>query len=486
MEDAMSDDYLSDELMKSMMESGKKPDGEELVKILNQWFDRGLQRTCSYIGYRFLSWLIQGRVYETICLLEKPGVPNYSHLVKEIRKIGNKRFPSGAGAYIAHGLWGWLCIELGNPAWTTNSKRVLIVERPTTTMLEAYMEMIGGSSGKNDFFRTGFWRKDAATQEQFNVVRAIAEEQRLGARYLSGGGCWVSPRTVPLSDSVASARDRYPAKNLPIKIREQLSDFLKKKNNSEDDKLQLGLTKDELSTLDSTLESETGDQLVYPQLSREKDGLATIKTPHIIEVKTDKLYNIAADPSDFRATSMKNGRLDIGLYKENIKQAGYHGYHRDHPRLGPVIAAFEYPDVENIDKHDDIGIDEAIAILGKSRRACDRFKEEIKDDRGRFALDLLSRGKYFPALFADIEDDVCNFFYDEIHDEAEPVWQGTIYDPYDEDNSSKWYPVQACEYEGVFFAKALESDPEGYFASLEVTKAYISWNWVSVREDRDY
>jgi len=476
----MCEDYLSDELMEEMLKSSEKPEGEELVKILDKWFGSRLHETKRYIAYRFLSWLIGGRVIETIHLLEKPGKSDYSHIIKGIREIGNKRQPNGAGAYIAKGLWGWLGAEIGNPSWTDKGRGVLIVELPTTTILKAYMEMIGSSYEENEFFRAGFFRKDAATQEQFNVVNAITGEQGLGARYLFGGGCWVSPRTTPLSKSVSRDRNIHPPKGLPAEVLQQINDFMVKESRP-------GLIDEELAQLDVSIESETNDQIVFPQVAKEKDGVIRIKTPHTIEVKTDKLYDITADPSDFRAISMKEGNLDINLYKRNIKNAGYHGYHRDHPQLGPVIAAFEYAKVGNIDEHGDIGIGLAVVILGKSKRACDSLKEWMNGDRGNFAVDMMRRGKYFPALFSDIEDDVCDFFYEKIYyDGAEPVWQGTIYDPNDEDNSSRWYPVQACEYEGVFFAWAFECDPEGYFSSLEATKEFISYNWVNVGEDRDY
>ena len=473
----MCEDYLSDELMEEMPKSSPKPEGEELVKIVVKWFDRDLDRTSDYIAYRFLSWLIRGRVIETINLLEEPRVPNYFHQARRLRAIGNKRQPNGAGAYIAKGLWGWLGAEMGNPSWTDKGRGVLIVELPTTTILKAYMEMIGSSYEENEFFRAGFFRKDATTQEQFNVVSAITGEQGLGARYLFGGGCWVSPRTTPLSKSVSRDRNLHPPKGLPAEVLQQLNNFMAKES-------QQGLTKEELIQLDVSIQSETDDQIVFPQVAKEKDGVIRIKTPHTIEVKTDKLYDITTDPSDFRAISMKEGNLDINLYKINIKNAGYHGYHRDHPQLGPVIAAFEYAKVGNIDEHGDIGIGLAVVILGKSKRACDSLKEWMNSDRGNFAVDMMRRGKYFPALFSDIEDDLCDFFYEKIYyDEAEPVWGATIYDPNDEADENKWYPVQAYEYEGVFFAWALESDPEGYFSSLEAVKNYILFNWPYVKED---
>jgi len=480
----MLDDCLSDELMKEMMELGHPPEGKDLIKILDQWFGSRLHKTNRYIAYRFLSWLIRGRVNETIHLLEKPGVPNYSHLAKEIRAIGNKRQPNGAGAYIAKGLWGWLCAEIGNPSWTDNGRGVLIVELPTTTMLEAYMEMIGGSYGENGYFTAGFFKKEAATQEQFDVIRAITEKQKLGTYYLFGGGCWVSPRTVPLSESVAKSRESHHGKGISAEVQKQLHDFIEKKNClAKKVEPQAGLTEEELIQLDVNIESEADDQMVFPQESREKDGFVKIKTPYIIEVKTKKLYDIAADPSDFKAISTKEGHLDIDLYKINIRKAGYHGYHRDHPRLGPVVAAFEWLNIENINISEYVDIDIVAVISEKNKQACNQLEENMEGDRGRFAADMIRKEKCFPALFSDIEADVYDFFYEEIHDKAEPVWGATIYDPNDENNPDKCWPVQAWEYEGVFFAWALESDPEGYFDSLEATKEYILINWPYVRED---
>jgi len=471
-DDYLLDECLSAELMKEMMESGQKPEGEELLKILYQWFNSGLQGTNSYIGYRFLSWLLRGRVNETIELLEESDEPDYPDLANRLREIGNKRFPSGAGAYIAHGLWGWLCIEIGNPDWQRDWRGQIIIELPTTTKLETYMKEIGGNLGKNGFFRAGFWKKTEATPEQFSQVYAIARSQKLKAHHLPGGGCRIASRQVPLPESFIEARRENDAME-------------ENSGPTEDNLVQGKITDNELAQIDADIESETDGPIIFPFESGKEEGIIKIMGPSPVEFKDDELYDIAADPGDFKSISMRKGKLDIGLFKANIEQSGYFGYRRDHPRLGPVIAIFKTDNLGTPDTDKTVGIYEAIKVLGKSQRACERLAEGLGGERGRIAATIMSWGKGFPESHYDLEEDVCNFFCEDIYDMVEPVWEGTICNPYDKENQDQWYPVQVCEYEGVFFVWALESDPEGYFLNFESAKQYAMWNWDCVIEMED-
>jgi hypothetical protein len=92
---------------------------------------------------------------------------------------------------------------------------------------------------------------------------------------------------------------------------------------------------------------------------------------------------------------------------------------------------------------------------------------------------MIRRGE----LTGNVGDNVNDFFLDEIANEAEVVWSGTIYDPEDEDNPDTNYPVGIRGYCGVFFVWALDYDDSGYFLSREDALQYVTGNWDNVRED---
>jgi hypothetical protein len=117
--------------------------------------------------------------------------------------------------------------------------------------------------------------------------------------------------------------------------------------------------------------------------------------------------------------------------------------------------------------------------LGNSKQACDRILEALGAVDGASAVEMIRHGE----LVGDVGDSVHDFFLDEIENEAEDVWSGTLYDPEDEDNPDTNYPVGIREYCGVFFVWALECDNAGYFLSREDALQYVIGNWDNVRED---
>ena len=117
--------------------------------------------------------------------------------------------------------------------------------------------------------------------------------------------------------------------------------------------------------------------------------------------------------------------------------------------------------------------------LSKCKRACDRVLETFGPVNGASAVEMMRRGE----LVGDVGDAVHDFFGDEIENEAEDVWSGTLYDPDDEDDPNTNYPVGIREYCGVFFVWALEVDNAGYFLAREEALRYVTFNWDNVRED---
>ena len=117
--------------------------------------------------------------------------------------------------------------------------------------------------------------------------------------------------------------------------------------------------------------------------------------------------------------------------------------------------------------------------LSNSEYVCDRLLEALGPVDGASALEMIRRGK----LIGNVGDGLHDFFLDEIENEAEDVWSGTLYDPDDEDNPDKNYPVIIREYCGVFFVWALEYGNAGYFLTRDGALQYVKGNWENVRED---
>ena len=76
-------------------------------------------------------------------------------------------------------------------------------------------------------------------------------------------------------------------------------------------------------------------------------------------------------------------------------------------------------------------------------------------------------------LAGDVGDSVYDFFLDEIENEAETIWSGTVCDPDDQENPDTNFPIGVSEYCGVFFVWALEYDNAGYFLSQKDAMQYL-------------
>ena len=107
--------------------------------------------------------------------------------------------------------------------------------------------------------------------------------------------------------------------------------------------------------------------------------------------------------------------------------------------------------------------------LGINRHACARLLESLGPIDGASAVEMINLSE----LAGDVGDSVHDFFSDEIENEAETIWSGTVCDPDDQENSDTNFPIGVSEYCGVFFVWALEYDNAGYFLSQKDAMQYI-------------
>ena len=74
--------------------------------------------------------------------------------------------------------------------------------------------------------------------------------------------------------------------------------------------------------------------------------------------------------------------------------------------------------------------------------------------------------------------EVCNFFIDEILNEAKEVWSGKITYPHDS------YGVGVSQYLSVFYVHAVDYESYGFFTNIEAAKSWIFDHWEGdVEED---
>lgn len=125
-----------------------------------------------------------------------------------------------------------------------------------------------------------------------------------------------------------------------------------------------------------------------------------------------------------------------------------------------------------------VELQDILPLLAKSERACDALRDSLGSDRGSLAVEMFRSRK----AEGDLENEIYDFFLDEIENEAEPVWEGELYDPEDPENPDGIYPIGINEYEGVFYVWALEYDNAGYFLSEEAASNYAFMNWDNIRE----
>ena len=191
----MQTENFPEELRAIQENAAVKPEGEDLVRLLRRWFEYAAppSDTMKYgqLPYRFLNWLIGGRVLKVIEMLEYSTAPQDHAIAHKILEIGERKLPGPTMANaFCHGLWGRIGEELGNPTWGSN-KGTIIVELPTEKIFRAYMEMEGCVYGKNRFFPAGYLRIDNATKLQMDSIQASYEGGNLSAYRLWGGGIWV-------------------------------------------------------------------------------------------------------------------------------------------------------------------------------------------------------------------------------------------------------------------------------------------------------
>ena len=107
--------------------------------------------------------------------------------------------------------------------------------------------------------------------------------------------------------------------------------------------------------------------------------------------------------------------------------------------------------------------------LGSNRHACARLLESLGSIDGVSAVEMINLGE----LAGDVGHSAHDFFLDEIENEAEDVWSGTLYDPDDQENVDTHLPIGISEYCGVFFVWALEYENAGYFLSRKDAMQYV-------------
>ena len=112
---------------------------------------------------------------------------------------------------------------------------------------------------------------------------------------------------------------------------------------------------------------------------------------------------------------------------------------------------------------------EVLKRLGSNRHACARLLESLGPIDGVSAVEMINLGE----LAGDVGDSVYDFFLDEIENEAETIWSGTVCDPDDQENPDTNFPIGVSEYCGVFFVWALEYDNAGYFLSQKDAMQYL-------------
>jgi hypothetical protein len=122
-----------------------------------------------------------------------------------------------------------------------------------------------------------------------------------------------------------------------------------------------------------------------------------------------------------------------------------------------------------------VALEQTLPVLARSKRAVASMTGAIGKANATEAIRMLETGK----LTGSLGDTIHDFFLDEIANQAQEVWSGSI--PGSEDA----YPVKVMEYEGVYFVWALEYAPAGYFLRFEGAKEYVFGNWEGVETDSE-
>ena len=126
-------------------------------------------------------------------------------------------------------------------------------------------------------------------------------------------------------------------------------------------------------------------------------------------------------------------------------------------------------------------LERALKVLRHSHVVRSKLVSFFGQQRGEEAIRQLDCG----TLSGDLGDHLRDFLEDEITNESISVWCGTIFDPDDEEDVDRHYPVTVNEYEGLFWVSALESDPIGYFLTKDEAVNCAFMNWENIKPDRD-
>jgi len=128
--------------------------------------------------------------------------------------------------------------------------------------------------------------------------------------------------------------------------------------------------------------------------------------------------------------------------------------------------------MDNGFSRDCVNLAEACKALAKEKLIQGFLKKEFGNKNYLNALEAMKSGK----LTGDIGSTVHDLLIDAIANQSTTVWSGLIHNV-----SDKW-PVDVLEYHGVFWVKALESDPIGYFLDLDSAVSFARSNWDNVYE----
>jgi len=116
---------------------------------------------------------------------------------------------------------------------------------------------------------------------------------------------------------------------------------------------------------------------------------------------------------------------------------------------------------------DAVELAEAMPKLSRSKAVKDKLRKEFGDKALKSILHLMRSGDRSGELPGEVHD----FLTDEIGNEAEDFWSGSILG--EEDS----YPVGIRCYEGVYFVEGLEEGPFGYFLKASDAKSFLHGNW---------
>lgn len=120
---------------------------------------------------------------------------------------------------------------------------------------------------------------------------------------------------------------------------------------------------------------------------------------------------------------------------------------------------------------------QAVAKLSKSKGALEDLEKFLGTERMAEAVKAMQFGELERGIGADVHD----FFLDQIHNEATPVWSGRIVRSKEEGQ----VPIMILKYHGVYFVQIFDSDDLKYFSSLAGAREALEFDWGgSVVENR--